>query len=137
MFQPDIPQNAGALVRLAACCSVPLEVIEPCGFVLDDRKLRRAGMDYIDHVDLSFHAGWPAFQQAHVGARRVLLTTKAKVFYTSFAFAAGDVLLLGSETAGVPAAAHNAVAARIAIPMAPGLRSLNLVVAAALSLIHI
>ena len=134
LYEPDIPQNTGAILRTAACMGVAVDIIEPCGFVLDDRKLRRAGMDYIDYVDLTCHAGWPAFQQAHVGARRVLLTTKAAVFYTGFAFAPGDVLLLGSETAGVPSAAHNAVAARIAIPMASGLRSLNLVVAAAMVL---
>ena len=134
LYEPDIPQNTGAIMRMAACMGVDVDIIEPCGFVLDDRKLRRAVMDYIDHVDMTRHTGWPAFQQAHVGARRVLLTTKAEVFYTGFAFAPGDILLLGSETAGVPAAAHNAAAARIGIPMASGLRSLNLVVAAAMVL---
>ena len=82
LYEPDIPQNTGAILRTAVCMGVAVDIIEPCGFVLDDRKLRRAGMDYIDYVDLTCHAGWPAFQQAHVGARRVLLTTKAAVFYT-------------------------------------------------------
>jgi tRNA (cytidine/uridine-2'-O-)-methyltransferase len=133
LHEPDIPQNAGALMRLSACLGVTLHVIEPCGFVLDDRRLRRAGMDYLDSLELRRHASWARFAADPPG-RLVLLTTKAAQPYLSFAFRPGDVLLLGSEGSGVPQAVHDAADARVAIPMRPGLRSLNVALAAAMVL---
>jgi tRNA (cytidine/uridine-2'-O-)-methyltransferase len=133
LFEPDIPQNAGALLRLGACLGVPLDIIEPCGFILDDRRLKRAGMDYIDHVDLTRHDSWQAFQ-AQRGDRLVLLTTAGDVVYTDLAYRASDTLLVGRESAGVPQAVHQAADARVVIPMRPGLRSLNVALAAAMVL---
>jgi tRNA (cytidine/uridine-2'-O-)-methyltransferase len=135
LYQPDIPQNAGAVLRLAACLDVPVAIIGPCGFLLDDRRLRRVGMDYLRCVALSRHASWPAFLAARPpNGRLVLLTTAANRAYTDFRFAAGDCLLFGRESAGVPDAVHAAADARLAVPMAPGLRSLNVATAAALVL---
>jgi tRNA (cytidine/uridine-2'-O-)-methyltransferase len=107
LYQPDIPQNTGAMMRLAACLGVPLDIIEPCGFILDDRRLRRAGMDYIDHLEMKRHASWDRFASetnragTNIG-RLVLLTTRASVPYLDFSFNPGDTLLMGSESAGVP-----------------------------------
>jgi tRNA (cytidine/uridine-2'-O-)-methyltransferase len=134
LYQPDIPQNTGALLRTAACLAVPVDIIEPCGFILDDKRMRRAGMDYMDRVVVRRHAGWQDFQAAYPGCRRVLLTTQAETVYTDFRFAAGDILLTGRESAGVPDDIHGEVEARITIPMAPELRSLNLAAAAAMVL---
>ncbi|MCP5366480.1 MAG: tRNA (cytidine(34)-2'-O)-methyltransferase [Hyphomicrobiales bacterium] len=133
LYQPDIPQNTGTILRLAACMGVAVDVIEPCGFVLDDRRLRRAGMDYLDGVEMVRHRAWPAFRDGLSG-RLVLLTTGAERSYLDFAFAPGDVLLLGRESAGVPDAVHAAAHARVAVPMVPGARSLNVAVAAAMVL---
>jgi tRNA (cytidine/uridine-2'-O-)-methyltransferase len=136
LYQPDIPQNTGTMLRLAACLGVPVEIIEPAGFDVSDRNLRRAGLDYLDAVDLTRHASWRAFAEwrARHGGRLVLATTKADTSYLDFAFAAGDVLLVGRESAGVPEAVHAAAAARLVIPMRAGLRSLNVAVAAAMLL---
>ena len=133
LYEPDIPQNTGAIMRLAACLGVRLHVIEPCGFVLDDRRLRRAGMDYVDGLDLLRHASWQRFAAAPPG-RIVLLTTRGAVPYLDFAYAPGDVLLLGRESAGVPDAVHAAAAARVVVPMRPGMRALNVALAAAMVL---
>ncbi|MDB5405477.1 MAG: tRNA methyltransferase [Rhodospirillales bacterium] len=133
LFQPDIPQNAGTLLRLSACLGVAVDIIEPCGFVLDDRRLRRAGMDYLAGVDLTRHASWQDFAAAQRSPRRiVLLTTRGETPYQRFAFAPDDVLLVGSESAGVPEDVHRASAARLVIPMLPGLRSINVALAAAM-----
>ncbi len=136
LYQPDIPQNAGAMMRLASCLDVAVDIIEPCGFVLDDRRLRRAGMDYLDSVALSLHTSWRAFAESREDAsgRLLLLTTGGEVRYTDFAFAPGDTLMVGRESEGVPAAVHRAVDARLVIPMAAGRRSLNVAVAAAMAL---
>jgi len=134
LFEPDIPQNAGAIMRLAACMGVPLDLIEPCGFPLSDQRLRRAGMDYIDRLSLNRHSSWAAFRQAAAGARLVLLTTGAASRYSDFAFGRDDRIILGRESAGVPAAVHDAADARIRIPMRPGIRSLNVAQAAAIGL---
>jgi tRNA (cytidine/uridine-2'-O-)-methyltransferase len=134
LFQPDIPQNAGAMMRLAACLGVGLDLIEPCGFVLDDRKLRRAGMDYLAQVDLIRHASWDAFRAARPGARLVLLTTRARQSYTAFAFRPDDLILVGRESAGVPEAVHQAATAAVLVPLRPPARSLNVALAAALVL---
>ena len=133
LYQPDIPQNTGAIMRLAACMGVPLDIVEPCGFPLDDNRLRRAGMDYIDLLELERHASWNAFCDK-VNGRIVLLTTQGAVRHTDFAFATSDLLLLGRESAGVPEEVHGAADARIRIPMRPGLRSLNVAQAAAIAL---
>lgn len=133
LYQPDIPQNAGAIMRLAACMGVPLDIVEPCGFPLDDRRLRRAGMDYVDRLDLRRHASWGVFRESAVG-RTVLLTTRAEIRHADFGFRNDDMLLLGRESAGVPEEVHAAADARIRIPMRPGLRSLNVAQAAAIAL---
>lgn len=133
LYQPDIPQNAGAMMRLAACLGVPLDLIEPCGFPFDDRKVRRAGMDYIPWVDLTRHSSWEAFRESRPG-RIVLLTTAAEMRHVDFAFRPDDRLLVGRESAGVPDDIHAAADARIRIPMRPELRSLNVAQAAAIGL---
>ncbi len=133
LYEPDIPQNAGAILRLAACLDVGVDIIEPCGFLLDDRRLRRAGMDYLELAVLRRHAGWDAFRQQMRG-RLVLLTTRAEISYAGFAFERGDVLLLGRESDGVPDAVHAAADARIKVPMQKPARSLNVALAAAIVL---
>lgn len=133
LFEPDIPQNTGAVLRLAACLGVGVDIIEPMGFVWSDRHLRRAGMDYLDHVELVRHSSWSAFHNNH-RHRLVLLTTKAEDRYTDFMFSADDTLLLGRESAGVPDSVQAAADARIKIPMVGGMRSLNVALAAAMVL---
>jgi tRNA (cytidine/uridine-2'-O-)-methyltransferase len=134
LYEPDIPQNAGAIMRLASCFGLSLDLIEPCGFLLDDKRLRRAGMDYLDGLDLVRHGSWARFQADRPAGRLVLLTTKADLPYTAFAFKPGDTLLLGRESAGVPAHVHTAADARLVVPMAAGRRSLNVALAAAMVL---
>lgn len=133
LYEPDIPQNTGTILRLAACLGVGVDLIEPMGFPFDDRRLRRAGMDYLDRVDLRRHPSWAAFRSSSRG-RLLLLTTRGEVTLPSFSFRPDDVLLLGRESAGVPEAVHEAADARLRIPMQPGLRSLNVALAAALAL---
>jgi tRNA (cytidine/uridine-2'-O-)-methyltransferase len=134
LFEPDIPQNAGAMIRLAACLGLEIDLIEPLGFILDDRRLRRAHMDYIRHIRLNRHSSWAAFLRARPAGRLVLLTTAGDLAYTEFRFAADDIILVGSETAGVPPALHHQVDVRLRIPLQPGLRSLNVALAAAMAL---
>jgi tRNA (cytidine/uridine-2'-O-)-methyltransferase len=139
LYEPDIPQNTGAVLRLAACFGVGVDIIEPCGFLLDDKRLRRVGMDYLDAVELVRHASWTRYLDARaradgIGGRLVLLTTAAATAYQDFRFAADDVLLCGRESAGVPDAVHETADARIRVPMAPGARSLNVAMAAAIVL---
>lgn len=134
LYQPDIPQNAGAIMRLAAGLGVAVDVIEPCGFLLDDRRLRRAGMDYLDLLDWTRWPGWPAYIEAPQRGRLVLLTTRGTVPYWDFAFNADDRLLVGRESAGVPDAVHAAADTRLVIPMRPPARSLNVALAAAMVL---
>jgi tRNA (cytidine/uridine-2'-O-)-methyltransferase len=122
------------LIRLGACLGVPVDIIAPCGFLWSDAKLRRAGMDYLGQAELAHHASWAAFKAANAGARVVLLTTKGATPYLDFAFDAADILLLGRESAGVPDAVHASAAARLFIPMRPGLRSLNVAMAGAIVL---
>jgi tRNA (cytidine/uridine-2'-O-)-methyltransferase len=133
LYQPDIPQNAGALLRLGACLGVPVDIIEPCGFVLSDRRLKRAGLDYLASATLVRHPSWESFYAGRQG-RLVLLTTKAPLAYHRFRFRPDDTLLLGRESAGVPEEVHGAVEARLRIPLEPGQRSLNVAVAAAMVL---
>ena len=134
LFEPDIPQNAGTLMRLCACLGVSLDIIEPCGFLLTDKNLKRAGMDYLDRLDMTRHASWAAFRSAQAGGRLVLLTTKADTSFLDFKFARKDVLIAGRESKGVPEDVHAACPARITIPMVPGMRSLNVAVAASMAL---
>jgi tRNA (cytidine/uridine-2'-O-)-methyltransferase len=136
LFQPDIPQNVGAAIRLCACLGVFLDIIEPCAFALDDRALKRAALDYPDKARITRHRAWEDFLQGpeRTAGRLVLFTTRAALPYTAFDFAAGDTLLFGRESAGVPEEVHAAAAARLLIPLQPGLRSLNVVTAAAMGL---
>lgn len=134
LFEPDIPQNAGTLMRLAAGLGVALDLIEPCGFVLDDRRLRRAGMDYLDQLDWTRHSSWSTYVSEPRPGRLVLLTTRAAIPYTAFRFAATDRILVGRESAGVPDPVHAAADARLVIPMRPPARSLNVAVSAAMVL---
>ena len=138
LYEPDIPQNAGSLMRLGACLGVGIDIIEPCGFLLSDRNFRRAGMDYLKSADIRRHDSWARFHDdfSVVGSngRLVLLTTRGDMAYTDFAFAPHDTLLVGRESAGVPDAVHDAAQARLIIPMRTGLRSLNVAQAAAMVL---
>jgi tRNA (cytidine/uridine-2'-O-)-methyltransferase len=134
LYEPDIPQNTGAILRLCACLGVAVELIEPFGFVWDDRHLKRAGMDYLDQVALTRLRSWEAFQMAPKAGRLILLSTHGTIAYHRFAFRPDDTLLLGRESAGVPDAVHRAADARVVIPLRPGLRSLNVALAAALVL---
>ncbi len=136
LYQPDIAQNTGTILRLAACVGVPVSIIAPAGFDMSDRALRRAGLDYLQHVTIDRHPSYEAFlaQMRGQGARIVLLTRHAESSHLDFAFARGDALLLGRESAGVPESVHKTADARIAIPMRPDLRSLNVAVAAAMVL---
>jgi tRNA (cytidine/uridine-2'-O-)-methyltransferase len=134
LYQPDIPQNAGSILRLAACLGVAVDIIEPCGFVLDDRRLKRAAMDYLAQAEIRRHISWDAYIQAPRSGRLVLLSTKARLPYHRFAFAATDTLLLGRESAGVPPEVAASADERVRIPMRPGLRSFNVALAAALAL---
>ena len=134
LFEPDIPQNLGAFIRLSACLATPLDLIEPCGFPVDDKRIRRAAMDYYDRATVVRHASWAAFQRDRSPGRLVLLTTSGATAFPDVAFAADDVLLFGRESAGVPADVHAAAGVRLRIPLQPGLRSLNVALAAAMVL---
>jgi tRNA (cytidine/uridine-2'-O-)-methyltransferase len=134
LFEPDIPQNAGTLMRLCACLSVPMDIIEPCGFALSDKNLKRAGMDYLEHLDLTRHTNWEDFCTAHAGQRLVLMTTKTENSFLDFSFQPGDILIAGRESAGVPDAVHTFCNNRVTVPMAAGVRSLNVAVASAIVL---
>ncbi len=135
VYQPDIPGNAGALMRTAACLGVPVDIIGPCGFVFSDKQMRRAGMDYLDKTDMTEHASWQAFQAARPGSGRLVgLSTKAETDYLQFTFRPDDILLVGRESAGLPDEVHAACDARIRVPMAAGMRSLNVATALAVVL---
>lgn len=134
LYQPDIPGNTGTILRLAACLGLSVDVIEPAGFDLSDRNLKRAGMDYIASVALTRHINWERFEawRAPTGRRLVLASTKAAEPYTRFQFRADDILLFGRESAGVPDHVHDRAEGRILIPMAEGQRSLNVAISAAM-----
>jgi tRNA (cytidine/uridine-2'-O-)-methyltransferase len=135
LFEPDIPQNTGALLRLAACFGVAVDLIEPFGFVFDDRRLRRAVLDYAARVVIHRHRSWEAFLSARdPDSRLVLLTTHGTMPLDRFSFIASDTLLLGRESAGVPDFVHERAAARVVIPLQPGNRSLNVAMAGAIAL---
>lgn len=136
LFQPDIPQNAGTLIRLSACFGLGVDVIEPCGFVFDDRKLKRAGMDYLNQTQITRYDSWPSFftSLTAAGRRLVLFSTGGECRHDRFAFAPGDTLMVGRESSGVPPEVAAAAVARLRIPMVAGVRSLNVAVAAAIGL---
>ncbi len=134
LFEPDIPQNAGTLIRLGAGLNVPVDIIEPCGFLFSDRGFKRAGMDYLDAADYVRHSSWQAYLASRAPGRLILLTVRGSLPYTDFAFAASDTLLLGRESAGVPDTVHEAVDARLRIPLRTGMRSINVAQAGAMVL---
>jgi len=135
LYEPDIPQNMGTILRLCACLGMEAHIVEPAGFPSSDRALRRAGMDYLDAVTIIRHRSWAAFEAWRRGERHrlVLFTTAASRSFLDYRYLADDVLLFGRESAGVPEEVHVAADARLRIPMRPGLRSLNVAVAAAMA----
>ncbi|MFY9291014.1 MAG: tRNA (cytidine(34)-2'-O)-methyltransferase [Methylorubrum rhodinum] len=136
LYQPDIPQNTGTMLRMAACLGLAVEIVEPAGFDVSDRHLRRSGLDYLDHVPITRHRSWAAFEawRREAGVRLVLATTAGALPYTAFAFRDGDCVMMGRESAGVPDSVHAAANARILVPMRTGMRSLNVAVSAAMIL---
>ena len=137
LYQPDIAPNAGALMRLAACLDLPVDLVEPCGFSLANGGVRRAGMDYLDRLDLTHHASWSAYLDARrerepTPGRLVLLTTRGETAHTDFEFTSGDDLMVGRESAGVPDAVHAAADVRLRVPMRADARSLNVATALAI-----
>ena len=139
LFQPDIAQNTGTMMRLCACVDMGIDIIEPCGFIFNDKAMRRAGMDYLDMVDYRRHASWDDFLKYHENnsdeyGRIVLMTTKASVPYIDFEFLENDVILMGRESAGVPDEVHNTADARVVIPMNEKARSINVAVSATMVL---
>jgi tRNA (cytidine/uridine-2'-O-)-methyltransferase len=136
LFQPDIPQNTGTILRLCACLDVAAHIIEPAGFPVSDRHFRRSGMDYLDQVTMTRHDSWPKFEQwrNEAGCRLVLFTTRGTGSYLDYRYRVADILLFGRESAGVPDEVAAKADARLTIPIRPGLRSLNVAVAAAMAL---
>ena len=137
LYEPDIPQNTGAIIRLASCFGISVDIIEPCGFIFSSRRLKRSGMDYIDRADIKLHSSWKKFYQKcrkHSETRVILLTTKGNIKHTAFIYDSNDVLLLGRESAGVPDTVHKAADACIIVPIEPEARSLNIVSSAAIVL---
>lgn len=134
LYEPDIAQNTGTILRLCACLGVAAHIIEPAGFPVSDRAFRRAGMDYLDQVSLTRHDSWSAFEEWRRADKRklVLFTTRAATSYLDHDFAERDVLLFGRESSGVPENVHAAADIRLSIPMRPGLRSLNVAMACAI-----
>ena len=128
LFEPDIPQNTGNIFRLSACLGISIDIIEPTGFIFDDKRFKRALMDYIKFINYKRHLDWKEFYQwsQENNFRLVLLTTKSKTKYTSFNFSELDIIIFGRESAGVPDYVHNQVHERLTIPMQKGLRSLNI-----------
>ncbi|MBR1091702.1 tRNA (cytidine(34)-2'-O)-methyltransferase [Bradyrhizobium manausense] len=135
LFQPDIPQNTGTILRLCACLGIDAHIIEPAGFPVSDRHFRRAGMDYLDHVSIVRHDSWWKFEEWRAAQRYrlVLFTTKGATDYRDFRYQTSDILLFGRESAGVTDAVVEAADARLVIPIAPGLRSLNVAMTAAMA----
>lgn len=132
LFQPDIPQNVGAAMRLCACLGLSLDIIEPCGFPWNERKIKQAGMDYMGMAPLTRYSSWSVFKAARKENRIILMTTKSSVPYTDFEFCSDDILLAGQESVGAPEEIHNSVDGRVIIPMQGEARSLNIVNATAM-----
>lgn len=135
LFQPDIPQNTGTILRLCACLGIEAHIVEPAGFPVSDRAFRRAGMDYLDQVNIVRHESWPDFEQwrRQQEVRLVLFSTQAATPYLQYRFTARDILMFGRESAGVPEEVHAAADARLVIPLQSGLRSLNVAMAVAMA----
>ncbi|MFT6580612.1 MAG: tRNA (cytidine(34)-2'-O)-methyltransferase [Alphaproteobacteria bacterium] len=133
LYQPDIPQNTGAILRLAACFGVDADIIEPCGFVWSNRQFRRAGMDYIDQASIHRHTSWDQYLSDNT-SRLLLLTTKGDVAHTDFSFQTNDTLLVGRESAGAPSEVHDAADSCLRIPLQPNARSLNVALCVAMVL---
>lgn len=138
LFQPDIPQNTGTLLRLGACLDLPIDIIEPCGFLFNEKAMRRAGMDYLEFAQYRRHDSWQSFEAFRAShpqeyGRIVLMTTHATQPYTDFVFQSNDIILMGRESAGVPEEIHQTADARITIPMNPNARSINMAISAALA----
>jgi len=134
LYQPEIAGNVGTMLRLAACMDVEMDIIEPCGFPFDMKKIRRAGMDYIEYVKINRYSSFEEFLEVNVGSRVVLLTTKASEDYTDFKFRESDILMAGRETAGVPSEVAEACDARVKIVMKNNMRCLNVAVSVAMVL---
>lgn len=134
LYQPDMAGNVGAVLRTAACFGVTCDIIEPCGFAFSERALKRAGMDYVDHVKIQRHADWDAFLNSLDGGRIVLMSSKASLPLPHFTFFPNDIILMGSESSGAPPEVHARADARVYIPMAAGFRSLNISVSAGIAL---
>ena len=137
LFQPDIPQNTGTLLRLGACLDLAIDIIEPCGFIFNEKAMRRAGMDYLDKVSYRRHNSWADFlayraQNPKEYGRIVLMTTKASQPYVDFEFRDNDIILMGRESAGVPEEVHHMADARVVIPMDENTRSINMAISAAM-----
>jgi len=134
LFEPDIPQNTAAIIRTCACLGANLEIIEPCGFLLSDKRFKRVVMDYIDEKNIKFHKSFNEFLKSKENQRIVLMTTKASISYTKFKFEENDTILFGRESAGVPERVHKLIKNRLKIPMKNNKRSLNLATAVAIVL---
>jgi tRNA (cytidine/uridine-2'-O-)-methyltransferase len=134
LYQPDIPQNTGTILRIGACLNVPVHIIKPAGFALSSKGVKRAGLDYADQANLEVHQSYEAFMTDRPQGRLILLSTKAEQSYIDFAFECDDILLLGRESAGVPQMVHSQVDARVKIPLVANARSLNIAVACAMVL---
>ncbi len=135
LFQPDIPQNTGTLLRLGACLDLPIDIIEPCGFIFNEKAMKRAGMDYLNLASYRRHNSWQDFLEYRKNnpkeyGRLVLMTTKASIPYTDFKFEPNDIILMGRESAGVPESVHQIADARLIIPMNQNARSINVAVSA-------
>ena len=133
LYQPQIPQNTGTILRTAACLNLEVDIIEPCGFVIGSSRMRRAGMDYLNFVNLTKHKTWKHFTKCHSKKRLILLSTRGRDQYINFQYERGDILIFGSETAGVPDTVHTAVAYSLNIPLGKGMRSLNIAQAFAMA----
>jgi tRNA (cytidine/uridine-2'-O-)-methyltransferase len=129
LYQPEIPQNVGTLLRTAACFDVAVDIIQPCGFPFSSRDLKRSAMDYVEGLEICFHDNFQCFLECYGGHRFVLLTTRASCFYSDFIFEERDIVILGRETSGVDLEVHQSVHASLKIPMAEGRRSLNVAMA--------
>jgi tRNA (cytidine/uridine-2'-O-)-methyltransferase len=132
LYQPEIPQNTGTLLRLGACLGFPIDIIEPCGFIMNDRKMKRSGMDYLNAVEMLRHDSWDSFYETNSNGRIILLSPTAETSYLDFAFQEEDILLVGRESSGVPESVRQNCTHSVFIPMQRGCRSLNVAVAAAI-----
>jgi tRNA (cytidine/uridine-2'-O-)-methyltransferase len=132
LYQPDIPPNAATILRMAACFGLTVRIIEPAGFLWSDSSFRRAGLDYVDRASVIRHSSWDSFRNETPNRRIILITTKATLPYSKFAFELNDIILMGRETSGVPETVHDAADFRLVIPMKSGNRSLNVAIACAI-----